>query len=100
MAKANKIAREAGSDRVHFTCGQMEEVDLSFATVIYLYGSCLEESEILNLIQKFQQLSSTVKIITVSYPLTDYSAKFKVVEQFTASFPWGEATVYINQMGS
>lgn len=99
VTKANEIIKKTGSDRIQFTCGEMQEVDLSFATVIYLYGSCLEEEEILNLIQKFDQLSSHVKIITVSYPLTDYSAQFKVVEQFAAPFPWGEATVYLNIKG-
>ncbi len=79
-----------------FRCEAMQEADLSEATVIYLYGTCLEDREIDLLARRFESLPSSVKIVTVSYPLSDYSPHFKTLKQFIASFPWGEAEIYVN----
>ncbi|MFZ0566330.1 MAG: class I SAM-dependent methyltransferase [Chlamydiales bacterium] len=74
------------------------ETDLKEATVIYLYGLCLEDKIIEQLIRRFEMLKAGTKIITVSYPLEDFSRPgfFKVTKQFLATFPWGKAIVYLN----
>lgn len=94
--KALQIVHLAGCEHISFACMDMMEADFSSATIIYLYGSCLSDDEIASLIQKFEQLPAHVKIITVSYPLSDYSEKFKTVKQFTGSFPWGETEIFLN----
>ena len=81
---------------VSFKCQNMAEADFTGATVIYLYGTCLADEAIETLVRRFEKLSPTAKIITVSYPLSDYSEKFQILKQFTALFPWGEADVYLN----
>ncbi len=80
---------------VSFRCEKMDSVDFSNASVIYLYGTCLPDQEILHLIAGFR--SASAKIITVSYPLSDYSSEFCTLKQFTALFPWGETEIYLNQ---
>ncbi len=81
---------------VSFRCEAMHSTDFSDASAIYLYGTCLADEQIRSLINRFELFPSHVKIITVSYPLSDYSRCFSTVKQFTASFPWGDAEVYLN----
>ena len=82
---------------VTFRCEQMHLSDFSQATAIYLYGTCLSDEDILQLVQKLEVLPPSVKIITVSYPLSDYSSNFRTTKQFSASFPWGEGEIYLQQ---
>jgi hypothetical protein len=81
-----------------FRCVEMQFADLSGATVIFLYGTCLSDEIINTLTARFERLPPQVKIITVSYPLSDYNLRFKVLKQFSALFPWGEGEIYINSL--
>ncbi len=81
---------------VSFKCQDMQQVNFNGATAIYLYGTCLDNEVIENLVHRFEKLPPSVQIITVSYPLSDYSPQFQVRKQFTVLFPWGEGDVYVN----
>jgi len=111
---------------VTFHCQEMQCSDFSNATVIYLYGTCLPDEEIALLTRRFESLPTSVRIITVSYPLSDYtkngsridsglrelsrspdpilepfsvySSSFCTIKQFSASFPWGEGEIYLNSL--
>jgi len=63
---------------------------------IYLYGTCLEDEEIVALCKRFLLLPRESKIITVSFPLREYDEKFLTVDEFEAVFPWGRGTIYLN----
>jgi SAM-dependent methyltransferase len=78
-------------------CADMLDTDFSKGTVIYLFGTCLPDATIERLIQRFDLLPATTKIITVSFALTDYSSKFRVVKEFDGRFPWGETSIFWNQ---
>ncbi|NDD58540.1 MAG: hypothetical protein EBZ47_04700 [Chlamydiae bacterium] len=72
------------------------KMDYTKATVIYVYGLCLEEIVLEQLAKKLSTLSSKVKIITISFPLTEYLPDhFYVVDQFSTSFNWGTADVFV-----
>lgn len=72
------------------------EADLGKGTVLYLYGSCLEDEAITQLAKKCASLAVGTKIITVSYSLAEYlDGSFEVLRCFPASFPWGTADVYL-----
>lgn len=76
-------------------CGQdMFSADFSVATAIYLYGTMLEDEEIERLCAKFPQ---GVKILTVSYPLSDYSPDYVIMKTLTGRFPWGKTEIYWNE---
>lgn len=90
--KANEILPAA------FLCEDMFAADYSEATVIYLYGTCLADEQVLSLVARFERLGPGTKIITVSYPLTDYSPRFRVMEQFTGQFPWGGGEIFIQEL--
>lgn len=94
MAQSFPFCKEG---EVSFRCETMEDTDLSAVSAIYLYGTCLSEEQIHTLINRFKTLPPFVKIITVSYPLSDYDTHFHTLKQFTASFPWGEAEIFCNQ---
>ncbi len=68
--------------KVRFKRGDIETVDLSKATVIYLYG----------LYPKIQ-VKKGVKIITTAEPLEGY----QVIKSFWLRFPWGRTTAYLQE---
>ncbi len=63
-------------------------------SVIYLYGTMLEDHEIISLCKRF---TSSQKIISISYPLSDYDEEFKTIKTFEVSYPWGKTEAYVNQ---
>lgn len=97
VSRANEIKSKYSVEGVEFRQQDMLTADFSGATVIYLYGTCLEDTAIAQLIQQFKKLPSSTKIITISYPLTDYTEEpiFEVMKRFPARYPWGLADVYL-----
>ena len=90
------VKRMIPSAPVHFLCEKMQTADFSKASIIYLYGTCLEEEEIEGLVRRFETLSLSTRIVTVSFPLSEYSSQFSTLKQFTGKFPWGEGEIYLN----
>lgn len=72
----------------------MFEGDFSSATVIYLYGTMLEDEEIKQLVSRFPKRA---KILTVSYPLNEYSPLYRTKKAETVRFPWGKTKAYVNE---
>jgi SAM-dependent methyltransferase len=97
VERANRIKTKLGLKGVEFCLQDMIDTDFRGATVIYLYGTCLEDNFIRKLAAKLARLPAGTKIITVSYPLTDYAERplFEVMKRFPAAFTWGEADVYL-----
>ena len=67
------------------------------ADCVYLYASNLDDSSIEVLVKHLARLEEGVKVVTISYSLTDYdtAGTFKQTDQFKASFPWGKADVFV-----
>ncbi len=63
--------------------------------VFYLYGTTLSAQEIQRLICQLRSYSKNSIYLTVSYPLSDYSAAFCTEKAFTLPFLWGRTTVYL-----
>lgn len=99
VERANRIKERLGVSGVEFLLGDFMNPKGGFpvGTIYYLYGSCLSDSDIEKLAERLAKLPRGTKIITVSYPLTEYILKpsFEVINHFTAPFTWGEADVYI-----
>lgn len=95
IGKAQRIKQKVGLTNAYFYCDDMLRVDLSRATAIYLCGTCMSDAIIDELCQRLLHLPRKTKIITVSFPLTDYiSEGFILKDQFTGRFPWGETEIY------
>lgn len=81
---------------VSFFLSDMTQVSLEKASVIYLNGVCLVDEVIEKLADKLKKLPPSTKIITVSYPLTDYRpSDFLIKKTLQAKFNWGETEVFI-----
>lgn len=91
VEKACLIAK--GQSGLEFRQGDLGETDLSRGTVFYLYGNFLSDEKIKQLAQKVPR---GTKMISVSFPMSDYNARFKTLSSFKAPFPWGLADVYLS----
>lgn len=100
VEKACAIAQHSSDENVSFSCEDMYEADLSEATIVYLYGTCLDEFSIRKIVKCLKKTSPGTKIITVSYSLTEYSDDFSLQDRFTISYPWGEADIYLHILKS
>ncbi|MFN0064776.1 MAG: class I SAM-dependent methyltransferase [Chlamydiales bacterium] len=97
IRKARNTLRWTLLDNLTFYEQDMLNVDLTPATVIYLYGTLLQDSMIYKLCDRFAATQS--RVISVSYPLCEYDNRFCTVKEFSARFPWGKAQIYLNVIG-
>jgi hypothetical protein len=104
VEQIGKFVQKACFLKSYFSIPQLEfrhqdivETDFTGATVLYLYGTCLEEETIRKFIQKCALLPSGAKIITVSFSLSEYTKEplFEVMHRFPATFQWGTGDVYL-----
>lgn len=97
--KAKQTLQKAPSLPVTFLLSDITEVNFEGATVIYLCGTCMSDELISALSLQLSSLKNDVKIISVSFPLTDYRpAEFKVIDHHTVPFNWGRADVFIQKV--
>ena len=82
-------------------CADYCQTSLAEASIIYLYGSNLDDQIITELAERLALLPLGVKVITVSYSLQPYLQQlaFILTDQFTVPFAWGEAEVFIQVRG-
>lgn len=97
IERANEVKKKYDVKGVEFQLEDILKADLKGATAIYIYGSCYSEDFIQRLAEKLSTLPSGAKVITVSYPLTEFAPKapFEVMNRFPARFTWGTADVYL-----
>lgn len=96
---AKKIQQQLHIDELKFIKADIQDMDYSFASVIYFYGTSFDADTIERLIEKFQTLPQGAKIITVSFPLNHYTvaAQFVLIKEFSLRFPWGKAKVFLQE---
>lgn len=97
VKRARRIQHKLKIDKIEFRTEDFLKTHLKNATVIYLYGTCLHDETIKNLIKHFKELPSGARIVTVSYALSDYTPEplFETMKRFPAKFTWGEGDIYI-----
>lgn len=93
--EAQKITSSL-SNPPEFICEDMTTFDLEKGSLLYFYALCLEEDLLLSMITKLAALKAGTKIITVSFPLSDYSNKFCTLFSQSASYPWGKTELFVN----
>jgi hypothetical protein len=90
------LASRCLTEPPEFVTKDILSFDCSKATIIYFYSLLLEEEELIKQIEKFTKIKEGAKIITVSFPLSDYSPHFYTLHSFPAVYPWGKTTIFIN----
>lgn len=93
--KAQKIAQKLPKPPVFLLENMLKTSLIEQATIIYFYGICLEDHDFLSMIKQLELTKKYTTIITVSFPLSDYSDSFSLLCSEKFPYPWGEATVYI-----
>jgi SAM-dependent methyltransferase len=98
---AEHVALKFDVKNVSFSCCDMCEMEYPRANVVYLYGTCLADREIEKIIFRCKKLPEGSRIVTVSYPLTEYDLEstFRLERSFPVTFPWGETEAYIQIVG-
>jgi SAM-dependent methyltransferase len=97
IERANRVKNLFQLKNLQFVCEDFMESELSQASCIYLYGTCLTESQIKQLIQRFSTLPLGTRIISVSFSLTEYHPSlFSLRKTFVATFFWGKTEVFLN----
>ncbi len=100
IRKAEWVQKWCGLARVAFEEEDIFLSSLEEATCIYLYGTCFNDGEIERLAARFRPLRKGTKVITVSYPLTDFdrSGKFAILKHLKVAYPWGKTDVYLHAL--
>lgn len=88
------IEKMIPSANMHICAQDMFSAPFSASTAVYLYGTLLDEIQIKKLAEVFPM---ETKIITVSYPLSEYDDRYLVRKCFSGRFPWGKTEVYWNE---
>lgn len=83
---------------LEFRCEDMATADFTGGTLFYLYGNFLSDETLFVVAKKLEKLPYGTKVISISFPMTDYSSAFTIIDTFEASFPWGRAEVYISSL--
>jgi SAM-dependent methyltransferase len=93
------IKRSKALTNLEVLCSDFLMVDYSKASVIYLYGSNLEDHIICKLIALLLKTKGNTTIITVSWQLLSFidSNQFSLEKQLAVKYDWGIADVYIQK---
>ncbi len=70
------------------------DVDLSDATVVYLYGIHLTDEQFDAMTKCFEKMKKGSRVVTIGQSLT--SKQFALSHSVTVHFPWGETEAYIH----
>jgi SAM-dependent methyltransferase len=98
IVRAERIRHRLGTDEVVFLCSDVRDVNYSDADALYIFGTCLPEDVIKEMIAVFRRdLQPGTKVITVTYPLTHYcdDSFFTLVDTFEVIFLWGKSIVHV-----
>ena len=74
-----------------FHCKDFFATDLSRATCVYIYSTCLTDEELSLLAEKLTSLPAGARVLTISAPLPGWASR-----PLPVSFPWGATEAYIH----
>jgi hypothetical protein len=99
IIQARTIKRKLGIGGVEFELANPMDLDYRDATVIYLYGTAFTDEAIAKLIGRFAALKPGTRIVSVSYPLSNYTDAplFELERRFRGKYLWGYADIYVQR---
>lgn len=81
------------SAKTLFYVKDLSDADLSSATCIYIYSTCLSDEQMSQIARKKSTFLPGAKIVTISAPLPGWQPCCS----FPVSFPWGKTEAYLHQ---
>ena len=100
VSRARAIQEKFKIPHVTISCADMLEADFAGSNYIYLFGSNLEDDDLVHLTEKMETLAAGTKIITISFPLSEYGKKekFHLIKSFEVEFPWGKSDCFLQEI--
>ena len=98
--KAQKISLLIQAKKTQFFCEEIGSFDLTLGTFFYFYAICMEEEELKLSILHLEKIRPGSKLVTVSFPLTDYSDSFSLLSSWESTYPWGTAELFLHVRNS
>jgi hypothetical protein len=98
VEKAKYVQKKRELSGVTFLCQDALNVDFQSATWIYFYGTARESRFVQKLIQRWKLQAPKAKIISTSYPLSDYDEAYASQQIGLGQYPWGKTPLYINTL--
>jgi SAM-dependent methyltransferase len=101
IEKAKKAKETFEIEKIKFLVSDFSFLDFSDATIVYLYGTCLDAKTINRLITSLRNsVKKDCKIVTVSFALNHYLNEevFEVEEIYSVGFVWGKAEVFVQTL--
>ncbi len=98
--RLHRTVRRMRLTGVDVRCADYLHTPLDDASIIYLYGSNLDDTAIRKLATRLATLPEGVRVITISYALQPYIElpSFVMVSRFCVPFEWGEAEVFVQKI--
>jgi hypothetical protein len=94
--KAKKLIKRYGIENLEFENGDFLNANIEGGTHYYLYGYFLSDEMLSNLAKKLEELPKGTKVISVSFPISDYSESYQILNHAPIAFQWGTADVYVS----
>lgn len=96
VQKAQAVQQRFKISDLEFRQEDITQSNFAGGTVFYIYSNFLPDSDLTQVAAHMANLPAGIKVISVSFPITDYSDQFEVSNCFPIAFPWGWTDVYIS----
>lgn len=83
--------------KAQFICQEITSFDMRLGSFFYFYGLCLEEEDLIRICTSLQKMPSKAKLVTVSFPITEYTSEFSLLSSWEATYPWGKTELFLHQ---
>lgn len=94
--EAQKAAALLPKKTPQFFCQEIRSFDLTSGTFFYFYSLCIGEEELKLSILHLEKMQAGAKLVTVSFPITDYSTFFTLLSSWEATYPWGKTEMFLH----
>ncbi len=100
VEKALEVKQKYGLKNIEFRHQDFFKANFKGATVLYVYGTCMDSKSIQKLLDKILKLPLGTKVVTISYSLKEFTTNpnFEILKRFKAPFTWGVGEVYIQSL--
>lgn len=98
--RLQRVCQRFNLTGIRVRCEDYMTTDFQGATVIYLYNPGLEDERIARLADRLRQLPAGTRIISISYPLSDFlpGEYFTSLQPIPVAFDWGTTEAFIQSV--